>query len=50
MLKQKWFGNEVPTSFSGFNDGFGLTFPYWSSQAISEIMMITALSKFMRVQ
>ena len=48
MLSKKWFGSEVPTTFSGFNDGVGLAFPYWSSKAISEVMMITALSKYLR--
>jgi len=48
MLKLKWFGVDVPTTFEGYNDGNGMLFPYWSSSSITRIMMITALSKYYR--
>ncbi len=48
MLKLKWFGFDVPTTFEGYNDGQGMLFPYWSSAAITEVMIITAMSKYLR--
>lgn len=50
MINKKWFGNNVPTNFTGYNDGKGLTFPYWSSKAISQVMIINALSKYLKVK
>jgi len=35
MLSKKWFGSNMPTAFDGYNEGIGITFPYWSSNAIS---------------
>jgi hypothetical protein len=49
MLKQKWFGEDVPAVFEGYNDGEGPLFPFWTSPAIAEIMIITALSKYYRL-
>ena len=48
MLKLKWWQHDVPIDFAGFNEGRGPLFPYWSSTAITRIMMITALSKYLR--
>jgi len=49
MLKMKWFGADPPTTFEGYNDGKGMLFPYWSSDSITQTMMITALSKYYHV-
>ena len=49
MLSKKWFGSNVPVNFTGYNDGNGITFPYWSSKAISQVMIINALSKYVKV-
>jgi len=49
MLKMKWFGVDVPQTFEGYNDGKGMLFPFWSSSAITQTMMITALSKYYHV-
>ena len=48
MLKKKWFGNEVPQKETSLNTGKGLTFPFWSSRAITEVMAITSLSKYLK--
>ena len=48
MLKMKWFTADVPITFEGYNDGKGMLFPFWSSPAITQVMMITALSKYYR--
>lgn len=49
MLKKKWFGFDVPMEEESLNEGYGATFPFWSSNAIAEIMSITALSKYLGV-
>lgn len=49
MLKLKWFNKEVPTTFEGYNDGEGGLFPFWSSPAVAEIMIISSLSKYYHV-
>ena len=49
MIKMKWFSIPVPTQFDGYNEGTGMLFPYWSSPAITRVMMITALSKYQHV-
>jgi hypothetical protein len=46
MLKMKWFEMEVPTKFEGYNLA-GSFFPYWSASAITEVMMLTAFSKYL---
>lgn len=50
MINKKWFGVDTPVNFTGYNDGKGLTFAFWSSRAISQILMINALSKYLKVK
>lgn len=49
LLKLKWLGAPVPETFTGYNDGKGFTFPFWSSAAITEVKSMTSLSKFLRL-
>lgn len=48
MLKKKWFGSPVPVNETDLNTGRGLTFPFWSSRAITEVMAISSLSKYLK--
>lgn len=48
MLEKKWFGNVVPEDEVSLNTGRGLTFPFWSSRAITEVMSISSLSKYLK--
>lgn len=35
MLKKKWFGYPVPEKEVDLNSETGMTFPFWSSRAIT---------------
>lgn len=48
MLEKKWFEFDVPVNEQSMNEGQGALFPFWSSNAITEIMSITALSKYLK--
>lgn len=41
---EKWFNYSAPTSFYGYNYP-KLTFPFWSSEAITYSMSMLAISK-----
>jgi hypothetical protein len=43
MCSQTWFGNNVPTKFSGFNEGW---FPFWSSPSMTYAISMLGLSKY----
>ncbi|KAL4433134.1 hypothetical protein ABPG74_010829 [Tetrahymena malaccensis] len=48
LLSLKWFTKDVPQNFTGFNapkDGF----PYWSSEAITQVFIIQAIAKYQSV-
>lgn len=49
MLKKKWFTYDVPIDEVSLNNGIGMQFPFWSSEAITQIMGITALSKALKL-
>ncbi len=49
FLGLKWFGQEVPLQFEGFNEP-GNAWPYWSSPAMTYAMSLIAFSNFAAVQ
>jgi hypothetical protein len=42
-----WFGYPVADTFGGYNE---IPFPFWSSKAITEAMLILAMSKKLKVK
>jgi hypothetical protein len=46
LVQKSWFRVPTPTQFTGFNEGTGFTFPFWSSPAITKAMTMAAMSKF----
>uniref|UniRef100_A0A6B2KZS4 Uncharacterized protein n=1 Tax=Arcella intermedia TaxID=1963864 RepID=A0A6B2KZS4_9EUKA len=45
LLNQQWFGQDVPTTFPGFN-GDGVFFPFWSSPPFTYAAALTGLAKW----
>lgn len=42
-----WFGYPIPKAFGGYNQ---IPFPFWSSNAITETMVINVLSKKLKAK
>lgn len=49
MLKQKWFEHDVPLHDVDLNGLRSVNFPFWSSRAITEVMAMDCLSKYLKV-
>jgi hypothetical protein len=46
LTNESWFGMPTPKTFGGYNSNQGMTFPFWSSPALTYSMCVNALSKF----
>jgi hypothetical protein len=47
LCNLKWFERSVPLKFEGYNQ---IPFPFWSSSAITEAMLISVLSKKLKAK
>lgn len=49
MLKLKWFSHDVPLEEADLNGLGSMNFPFWSSRAITEVMAMASLSKYLKL-